>query len=1059
MKIKTRILLKSFSVLALAILVALPLSAQKKGSKATPTSTSSAVKVDFDESLYNSLQWRSIGPYRGGRSCAVTGVPGKPNLFYMGATGGGVWRTQDGGQTWENISDGYFGGSIGSVAVSEYDNNVIYVGGGEKTVRGNVSYGYGMWKSVDAGKTWTKLGFENARHIPRVRIHPKNPDIVYAAVLGDLFKSSEERGVYRSKDGGKTWEKILFANADAGAVDLVFDPNNPRIMYASTWRIRRTPYSLDSGGEGSALWKTTDGGDTWTNISGNKGLPGGVWGISGVAVSHVNSNRVWAIIENEKGGVYRSDDGGETWSLLNSDRNLRQRAWYYTRIYADTQDENSLWVLNVSYHKSSDGGRTFRSANAPHGDHHDLWIAPEDNQRVIIGDDGGAQISFDGGENWSTYMNQPTAQFYRVTTDNSFPYRIYGAQQDNSTVRIKHRTDGFAITESDWESSAGGESAWLAVDPTNNDIVYGGSYGGYLERTNHATNEQQAINVYPENPMGSGAEGMKYRFQWNFPIFFSPHDPKKLYALSDRVHVTYDGGRSWTNLSEDLTRNDPTKLKSSGGPITQDNTGVEYYCTLFTGFESPYEKDLIWVGSDDGLVNVSRDGGKSWTNVTPPAAPEWVMWNSIDPDPFTKGGAYLTGTRYKLGDYKSYIYKTEDYGKTWKYIGGSIPDLHFSRVVRADPGRKGLLYCGTEGGMYISFDDGASWKSFQLNLPIVPITDLTIKNNNLIAATQGRSFWLIDDITPLHQLNDQVATSNHYLYTPAASYRMGSGFRFGRTPRNAGENHPGGVLVNFYLKEVPEKEEVKLGFYEPDGDLIREFSSKAKERNEKLEVKKGGNLFVWNMLYPDAKDFEGMIMWSASMAGAKAVPGSYEVRLTIGDQTQKAAFDLIKDPRSSATQEDLVAQFEFINEANKKISEAHQTIIDIRDIRKQINAYTALLKDNESAKDLLAKAKEINEALTKVEEELYQTKNQSRQDPLNFPIKLTNKLGSVKSLASSGDNRPTAQMFEVKQDLTQKVDVQLSEFKKIRDTELPKFNEMIRQKAIDPIMVKKPARS
>ncbi|MBK7873267.1 MAG: glycosyl hydrolase [Saprospiraceae bacterium] len=1046
-------------IVALGLLVSFSSLAQKKSTKTTTASTPMAAKVDFDESLYNSIKWRSIGPFRGGRSAAVTGVPGKPNLFYMGATGGGVWRTQDGGQTWENISDGFFGGSIGAVAVSEYDNNVIYVGGGEKTVRGNVSYGHGMWKSVDAGKTWTDIGFKNARHIPRIRIHPKNPDLVYAAVLGDLFKSSDERGVYRSKDGGKTWEKILFANADAGAVDLVFDPSNPRIMYASTWRIRRTPYSLDSGGEGSALWKTTDGGDTWKNISGNKGLPEGVWGISGVAVSHVNSNRVWTIIENEKGGLYRSDDGGENWSLVNGDRSMRQRAWYYTRLYADTQDENIVWVLNVSYHKSTDGGRTFTSANAPHGDHHDLWIAPEDNQRMIIGDDGGAQVSFDAGENWSTYMNQPTSQFYRVTTDNAFPYRIYGAQQDNSTLRIKHRTDGGGITESDWETSAGGESAWLAVDPTDDDIVFGGSYGGLLEKMNHRTKEEQRVDVYPENPMGYGAEGMKYRFQWNFPIFFSPHDPKKLYALSDRVHVTTNGGRSWTHLSGDLTRNDPSKLKSSGGPITQDNTSVEYYCTLFTGCESPFEKDLIWVGSDDGLINMSKDGGKTWTNVSPQGAPEWIMWNSIDPDPFTKGGAYITGTRYKLGDYKSYIYKTEDYGKTWKYIGGGIPDNHFSRVTRADQKRKGLLYCGTEGGMYISFDDGANWKSFQLNLPIVPITDLTIKNDNLIAATQGRSFWLIDDITPLHQLNDQVAKSEHHLYTPTASYRMGSGFSFGRVSRTAGQNHPGGVIVHYYLKEVPEKEEVKLSFYESDGDLIREFSSKAKERADKLEVKKGGNSFVWNMRYPDAKRFEGMIMWAANMAGAKAVPGAYSVKLTVGDKSQQVEFDLMKDPRSSATQEDLQAQFDFINGINNKITEAHQTIIDIRDIRKQINAYTELLKDNDEAKDLLAKAKEINAALTKVEEELYQTKNRSGQDPLNYPIKLTNKLGSLASQASTGDNRPTAQSGEVRQDLTVKIDAQLSEYKKIRDNELPKFNELVRQKAIDPIMVKKPARS
>ncbi|MEL6661141.1 MAG: glycosyl hydrolase, partial [Bacteroidota bacterium] len=478
-------------------------------------------------------------------------------------------------------------------------------------------YGYGLYKSVDAGKNWQHMGLPESRHIPRIRIHPENPDLVYVAVLGDLFKSNEERGIYRSKDGGQTWEKILYVNADAGAVDLLLDPNNPRIMYASTWRVRRTPFSLESGGEGSALWKSTDGGDTWTDISSNKGLPGGVWGISGVAVSPVNSNRVWALIENDKGGVYRSDDGGENWRKINDSRALRQRAWYYTRIYADTQDENICYVMNVRYHKSTDGGATFKAYNAPHGDHHDLWIAPEDNQRMIIADDGGAQVSFDAGENWSTYYNQPTSQFYRVTTDNHFPYRIYGAQQDNSTVRIAHRSDGRYIGERDWEPTAGGESAHIAIDPLDNDIVYGGSYGGYLTRVNHRTKQEQAINVWPDNPMGYGAEGMKYRFQWNFPIFFSPHNPKRLYTASNHLHVTEDGGQSWEIISPDLTRNDPEKLKSSGGPITQDNTGVEYYCTIFAAVESTHEEGVIWAGSDDGLLHLTRDGGKNWSNVTP----------------------------------------------------------------------------------------------------------------------------------------------------------------------------------------------------------------------------------------------------------------------------------------------------------------------------------------------------------------------------------------------------------------------------------------------------------
>lgn len=1010
----------------------------------------------YDEKLYNALEWRNVGPFRGGRSAAVTGVPGKPNLFYFGSTGGGVWRSKDGGQTWENISDGSFGGSIGAVAVSEYDNNVIYVGGGEKTVRGNVSYGYGMWRSVDAGKTWTSIGLDNSRHISRVRIHPRNPDLVYAAVMGDLYKSSEERGIYRSKDGGQSWERVLFANADAGAVDLIMDPGNPRILYASTWRIRRTPYSLESGGEGSALWKSTDSGDTWTNISTNEGLPEGTWGISGVTVSPVNSERVWAIIENDNGGVFRSDDGGETWTKTNDDRSLRQRAWYYSRIYADSQDESVVYVLNVSYHKSTDGGRTFESSNAPHGDHHDLWIAPEDNQRMIIGDDGGAQVSFDGGENWSTYHNQPTAQFYRVTTDDHFPYRIYGAQQDNSTVRIAHRTSGRSIGESDWESTAGGESAHLAIDPDDNDIVFGGSYGGFLTRVNHATEQTQAINVWPDNPMGYGAEGMKYRFQWNFPIFFSPHENDKLYALSNQVHVSYNGGQSWEIISPDLTRNDPEKLGPSGGPITKDNTGVEYYCTLFAGTESPYEKDLIWVGSDDGLIHVSRDGGENWENVTPTRMPEWMMINSIDPDPFVQGGAYVAGTRYKLGDYEPYLYKTEDYGKTWKRIVTGLPADEFTRVVRADPKRKGLLYAGTEKGMYLSFDDGANWQAFQLNLPIVPITDLAIKNDNLIAATQGRSFWIIDDLTLLHQLDETVQRSDFYLYRPMPSYRMAGGA--GRPSKTEGQNHPGGVMVHYYLKEKPaDSVAVKIAFYEADGDLIKAFSTDAKERGDQIEeVEAGGNRFVWNMQYPNAKDFKGMILWGGSMSGPDAVPGTYKVRLTVGQDSLEREFEILQDPRSESTIADLKAQFDFVNGINEKLSEAHQVIIDIRDAREQMKSLSERMKTQEDSEPILEKIKAIQKSMTEVEEELYQTKNRSRQDPLNYPIKLTNKLAAVKSLSGYGDFAPTDQAKQVRRELTEMIDEQLDIYRKVISEELPELNRMVQEKAVDAIMIKQP---
>ena len=1028
-------------VFVLAFLMISAAFGQRKKSSTTTTKS-------YDPSLYEGLQWRSIGPYRGGRSSAVTGVPNKPNLFYFGATGGGVWRTTDAGNSWENISDGYFGGSIGAVAVSEWDPNVIYVGGGEVTVRGNVSYGYGVWKTVDAGASWQFIGLPESRHIPRIVIHPKNPDLVYAAVLGDLFKSSNERGVFRSKDGGKTWEKVLFANADAGAVELVMDPNNPRILYANTWKVRRTPYSLESGGTGSALWKSTDGGDTWTDISSNEGLPDGLWGISAVTVSPVNSNRVWALIENEKGGVYRSDDAGKTWKLVNKDRSLRQRAWYYTKIYADTQDLDRVYVMNVSYHRSKDGGVTFESYNAPHGDHHDLWIAPEDNQRMIIADDGGAQVSFDAGENWTTYHNQPTAQFYRVVTDNAFPYRIYGAQQDNSTVRIKHRTDGRYISESDWEETAGSESAHLAVDPENDEIVYGGSYGGFLTRVNHATNEVRAINVWPDNPMGHGAEGMKYRFQWNFPIFFSPHNPDRLYTTSQHVHVSTDEGQSWTIISPDLTRNDPSKLGSSGGPITKDNTGVEYYATIFAATESYHEEGVIWTGSDDGLLHVTKDGGENWSNVTPPTMPEWSMINSIDIDPFNKGGVYVAATRYKLGDYQPYLFKTEDYGQTWKKITSGIKADHFTRVLRADPARNGLLYAGTESGMYISFDDGASWKSFQMNLPVVPITDLTIKNNNLIAATQGRSFWLLDDLTPLHQLNDQVQSSSHYLFKPMDSYRLGGGN--GASSKTAGTNHPGGVLVNYYVKDTSATDTIAIVFKETDGDVIKVYSTHPdKEKDEStLDLKQGINTLNWNMRYEGASTFPGMILWWATTQGPLAVPGTYQVSMTVNGKEQNQTFGLLKDPRVSSSQADLQAQFDFLIKVRDKLTEANDAVKDIRKARVQINDVMKKAGENEAINDM---GKAILKDMKVIEEALYQTKNESRQDPLNFPIRLNNKVGHLGSLMAVGEYKPTDQAETYYQEVAGLIDEQVSLLNEILTSRIKEFNEVVYNNRIDAV--------
>ena len=997
------------------------------------------------------LNWRSIGPYRGGRASSVTGVSNSDNTYYFGATGGGIWKTTDSGQNWRNISDGFFGGSIGAISASESDPNILYVGTGEKTVRGNVSPGYGgFWKSDDAGETWKKMNLDiDQVQVGRIAIHPKNPDIVYIAIIGDLFKDSNKRGVYKSTDGGKSWRQVLFSNERSGAVDISIDKNNPRIIFASTWNIRRTPYSLESGGEGSGLWKSTDGGETWKNISDNEGLPSGIWGISGVSVSPVNSKKVFALIENKEGGLFRSDDGGSSWEKVNEDRNLRQRAWYYTRVYADTQNENRVYVMNVSFWRSEDGGKSFDRYRTPHGDHHDLWIDPENNKRLIVADDGGAQVSSDDANNWSTYMNQPTAQYYRVATDNSFPYNILVAQQDNSTQRVPHRVNSGGISERDWERSAGGESAHLAAKPDNPDIVYGGSYGGYLTRLDHSTGEVRSVNVWPNNPMGHGAEDMKFRFQWNFPIFFSPHDPNKLYTTSNRFHVTYNEGEKWEVFSPDLTRNEKEKLGPSGGPITKDNTAVEYYATIFAACESPYEKDLLWAASDDGLIHLSRDGGKNWEDVTPDNSPKYLMWNSVEPDPFVKGGLYAAGTLYKTGDFQPYMYKTKDYGKTWEKITNGIPNNHFTRVLRADPNKEKLLYAGTESGMYISFDDGISWNSFQLNLPLVPITDLTIKNNNLIAATQGRSLWLIDDLTPLHQLNKEVNNASMKLFKPIDSYRMGSPGR--GTPRNAGKNHHNGVEVFFNIddKILDENTSVTLEFLDNEKKLIKKYDNQSDENV--LDINGEKNSFVWNMRYDDAKGFDGLIMWAASLRGPIASPGQYYVKLTVNEKSEEQSFNILKDPRSNSTDEDLKEQFDFLLSVRDKVSDIHQAIIDIRSSRSQLIDLKSKISDKYP--DMENSISDVISRITLIEEKLYQTKNRSGQDPLNFPIRLNNKLAHLTSVASVGNFKPTDQMYNVRDELIGLIDKELKMWEDIKENDLVKLNSTILENNIQLITI------
>lgn len=1046
--------IRSFALphkLVVAIIVGLIVSS------ITAPASAVALQADTDPAkhpLFESLQYRNIGPFRGGRAAACAGVPGKPMTFYFGATGGGVWRTDDGGSSWQNISDGFFGGSIGAVEIAPSDPNVIYVGGGEVTIRGNVSHGDGMWKSLDGGKTWEHIGLDDSRHIPRIRIHPKDPNIVYAAALGHLYGPNQQRGVYRSTDGGKSWERVLFVSEDAGAVDLVMDPGNPRILFASTWQIKRTPFSLESGGPGSQLWKSTDGGDTWKDISRSNGLPQtSMLGIIGVSVSPVDSSRVWAIIEASDGGLFRSDNGGESWSKVSEDRNIRQRAWYYSRVYADTKNVDRVYVLNVQFWRSDDGGKNFSSIDTPHGDHHDLWIDPNEPERMIIADDGGAQVTFNGGVNWSTYMNQPTAQFYRVVTDNHFPYRIYGAQQDNSTVRIASRSDGSAIGERDWESTAGGESGHLAPHPDNPEVVYGGSYGGYLARRNHETGENRSVDVWPDNPIGRPISEVKYRFQWNFPIFFSPHDSKTLYTAANVLFKSTDEGQSWQAISPDLTRNDITKQGASGGPITKDNTGVEVYCTIFAAAESPLEPGVLWTGSDDGLIHVSRDGGANWENVTPPELPEWAQINSLEVHPTVPGGLYVAATRYKSDDFKPYLLKTLDYGKSWTMINNGIDSGHFTRVVRADPGRVGLLYAGTESGIYVSFNDGANWAPFQMNLPVVPVTDLTIKDNDLVVATQGRSFWVLDDLTIIHQWDDKLVKKSAHLFESRPVYRGARGG--GRSSSTAGVNPTGGVQLRYWLRDVPDDAVVSIKISDPNSQVIESWSTKPDKKLDEQELKldAGMNTQVWDMQYKESESFDGIVLWGGGTEGPSAIPGLYKATLAVGEQLMETEFEIKSDPRLEVTSEAYQEQFRFLVEIRDKLTETHKAIKRIRDVRGQLESLKKRLGESEDKKSLVEQATAIAKRMTEIEEALYQTNSRSSQDPLNFPIRLNNRLSALVNVVSSADGPPTQQTKDVYAMVVGEIDKNLIELQKLLDEDVDGFNNAVRNASVPAIFV------
>ncbi len=1020
----------------------------------------------YDDSLFKAMKWRSIGPFRGGRVIAVTGVVGEPNTYYFGGVGGGVWKTNDGGVNWTPLFDKQPVASIGSIAVAPSDSNVVYVGTGETCIRGNISHGDGVYKSTDAGKTWTNVGLRDTRHIGRVIVHPRNPDIVFVAALGHAYGPNAERGVFRSLDGGKTWDKVLYKDEKTGAIDVTFNPSNTSILFAALWEANRSPYSMTSGGPGSGLYKSTDGGATWKRLEGS-GLPKGTMGRIGVSVSGGNPERVWALIEakEEEGGLYRSDNGGDNWRRVNEERTLRQRAWYYTHVIADPKDAETVYVLNVSIQRSVDGGRTFSTMRAPHGDNHGLWIDPTNPQRMINANDGGATVSVNGGQSWTSLDNQPTAQFYHVTTDNQFPYYVYGAQQDNSTVAIASRSAGGVIDRGDWFDAGGCESGYIAPDPRDPNIIFAGCYEGSITRFDKRTGQQQEVNAWPENPMGHGAADLKHRWQWTAPILFSPHDPTVLYHGGEVLFKTTDEGMSWTAISPDLTRNDKSKQQASGGPITKDNTSVEYYDTIFSVVESPLQKDLIWVGTDDGLVHLTRDAGKTWTNITPKEMPEWSLISLVEASPHDAATAYLAVDRHELDDYHPYIYKTADFGKSWKKITGGLPDNTFVRAVREDPKRKGLLYAGTETGVFVSFDDGANWRPLQLNLPTAPIHDLVVKDSDLVVATHGRSFWILDDLSSLRQMSEAAVKEDVHLFTPALAYRTRAGGGF--TVRGPfGQNPPGGAIFYYTLKSKPEKE-ATLEVLDSQGKTVRKFSSKEKEDEfarelaafgveipgDRLPNEAGLNRFVWDLRHEGPANVPKAILWGGRPEGPLAVPGRYQVKLTLGDTTLTAPLEIKLDPRVKTTQAELEKQFALVMQIRERVDQAHTTVNQIRDLRAQLETLKKRLTQEGTGKEVVTAIEDLMKKVAPVEEAIIQVKSKSRQDPLNYPIMLNDKLTSLAGVIESADRAPTKQSYEVYDWLSQQLEAQLASWKAIRETDLAALNDLIRKQNVAPLAV------
>lgn len=1020
-----------------------------------------AFAQQYNESQMKGMKWRLVGPFRGGRVLAVTGIPGDPYTFYFGGVAGGLWRTNDAGITWTSLTDKEPFASIGAIAVSESNPGVIYVGTGESCLRGNISYGSGVYKSTDGGKSWTSVGLKDTQHISKILVNPRNPDLVFVAAVGHAYGPNVDRGVYRSTDGGKNWEKVLYKDDKSGAIDLAVDPHNANVMFAALYQIQRTPWSLESGGAGSGLYRSVDGGTTWKHLEGN-GLPSGILGRIGVSVSGADSNRVYALVEAKEGGLYRSDDGGDNWTKVNDDQRLTQRAWYFTHIFADPRSADTVYMLNTGMFRSTDGGKSLTLLPAPHGDHHGLWIDPTNSKRLINGNDGGATISVDGGKTWSTQYNQPTAQFYHVAADNRPLYYLYGAQQDNSTVGIASRSDDGFIGRQNWYDVGGGESGYIIPDPRDANIIYAGSGGGILTRFDKRTQQVQDITVWPIDGTGHGAKDLKYRQAWTDPIAISPYNPDVLYTAAEVVFKTTDHGMSWTAISGDLTRNDKSKQESSGGPLTKDNTTVEYYDTVFTLAESPVQKDLIWAGTDDGLIHVTRDGGQHWTNVTPKGIPDWSMVSLIEASPHDAGSAYAAIDTHKIDDVRPYIFKTTDFGKTWTKITNGIPDGSYTHAVREDPKQKGLLYAGTETGVYVSFDDGAHWQNLKLNLPTSPIHDLIVKGDDLAVATHGRSFWVLDDITPLRQLSAHSDKEDMILYKPGVTYRFRWPDEYERRQPVA-PNPPSGAIISYYFKSAP-KGEVKLEILDAQGKVARSFSSVDKKETEtppewpdqeppqeKISADAGLNRFTWNLRYDGPKKLPGEVGAEYRNKGPYGLPGAYQVRLTSEGKTQTVPLELKLDPRVNVSMADLEKQFDLNLKIRDQLSQLHQTVEEIRSIRQQFHTLQTRLGEDARYKPITTASDSLDKKMTPIEEQLLQVKIKSSEASLNYPVLMDEQLHALAGSVDNADTPPTQQQQAAFDSLRQQSEPLIAQWKQIASTDVVALNDMMQKQSVPAI--------